>query len=132
MNDYREYFDEVIHAHQLIEQWFSSQQNDGTLEHLLTRFSPEFSMITPMGKALDFMALTALFQQAGGKRPGFTIQLSELRGIDQHANGATVSYREAQTDGTGLRTARYSTAIFEKPPSGQLKWRHLHETFCNE
>lgn len=132
MNDYRDYFDEVIHAHQLIEQWFASQQHDGTLEHLLARFSPEFSMITPMGKTLDFTALTALFQQAGGKRPGFTIQLSELHGIDQHTNGATVSYHEAQTDGSGLHTDRRSTVIFEKLPSGQLKWRHLHETFCNE
>ncbi|MCX7079719.1 MAG: DUF4440 domain-containing protein [Pseudomonas sp.] len=130
MTDYSDYFEEVIQAHVAIEQWFAGTATDGALELLLERFSPQFSMVTPGGKQLDFDALSALFRQAGGRRPGFKISLSELRGIDRHARGATVSYREQQIDGTGVRTERLSTVVFEKLASGALLWRHLQETFC--
>lgn len=130
MNDDRDYFDEVIEAHRQIEQWFARPQGNAALDNLLTRFSPQFSMITPMGRALDFEALTALFKMAGGTKNGFRIELSELRGIDRHERGATVSYRERQTDATGLETDRWSTAVFERQVDGRVVWRHLHETFC--
>ena len=129
MNDYQDYFDEVIEAHRQIEQWFALPQGNDALDNLLTRFSPRFSMITPLGRVLDFEALTALFKMAGGMRNGFRIELSELRGIDQHERGATVSYRERQVDATGLETDRRSTVVFEKELSGRVIWRHLHETF---
>ncbi len=63
-------------------------------------------------------------------RPGFRISLSEFAGIDRHARGATLSYREQQVDGSGAQTDRRSTVVFEKQASGALLWRHLHETFC--
>jgi len=129
MNDYQDYFDEVIEAHRQIEQWFALPQGNDALDNLLTRFSPRFSMITPLGRVLDFEALTALFKMAGGMRNGFRIELSELRGIDQHERGATVSYRERQVDATGQETDRRSTVVFEKELSGRVVWRHLHETF---
>ncbi|MFW0758809.1 DUF4440 domain-containing protein [Pseudomonas sp. H11T01] len=130
MTDYNDYFEEVIQAHIAIEQWFAGTASDGALELLLERFSPQFSMVTPGGKQLDFYALSALFKQAGAKKPGFKIHLSELRGLALHAHGATVSYREQQIDGTGVRTERLSTVVFEKQASGALLWRHLQETFC--
>jgi len=129
MNDYQDYFDEVIEAHRLIEQWFALPQGNDALDNLLTRFSPRFSMITPLGRVLDFEALNALFKMAGGMRNGFRIELNELHGIDQHECGATVSYRERQVDATGLETDRRSTVVFEKELSGRVVWRHLHETF---
>ena len=129
MIDYRDFFDEVIQAHVEIEQWFAGTAPEGTLEVLLSRFSPDFSMVTPAGKQLDFALLNQLFSQAGGKRPGFKISLSEFAGIDRHARGATVSYREQQVDGSGAQTDRRSTVVFEKQASGALLWRHLHETF---
>ncbi|MGC6368839.1 DUF4440 domain-containing protein [Pseudomonas sp. K2I15] len=129
MIDYRDFFDEVIQAHVEIEQWFAGTAPEGTLQVLLGRFSPDFSMITPAGKQLDFAMLKQLFSQAGGKRPGFKISLSEFTGIDRHARGATVSYREQQVDGSGAQTDRRSTVVFEKQASGALLWRHLHETF---
>ena len=129
MIDYRDFFDEVIQAHVEIEQWFAGTAPEGTLQILLGRFSPDFSMITPAGKQLDFALLNQLFSQAGGKRPGFKISLSEFTGIDRHARGATVSYREQQVDDSGAQTDRRSTVVFEKQASGALLWRHLHETF---
>ena len=132
MTDYADYFDEVIQAHEAIERWFAVEEEEGALERLLTRFSPRFSMMTPLGRVLDFEALRALFQMAGGKKSGFRIELDELRGIALHEGGATVSYREQQTDASGLHTDRRSTVVFEKTESGRVIWRHLHETFCQD
>lgn len=132
MNDYQDYFDEVIEAHRLIEQWFALPQGNDALDNLLTRFSPLFSMITPLGRVLDLDTLTALFRTAGGMRNGLRIELSELRGIDQHERGATVSYRERQVDATGLETDRRSTVVFARQVDGRVVWRHLHETFTGQ
>ncbi|MDB5997563.1 MAG: hypothetical protein JWP42_4699 [Pseudomonas sp.] len=129
MTDYTDYFNEVIQAHIAIEQWLAEEQHTRKLEELLTRFSPQFSMVSPLGRALDFEALNELFMLAGGKKLGFRIELSELRGIALHAGGATVSYREQQTDATGLHSDRRSTVVFEKV-DGRILWRHLQETFC--
>jgi len=130
MTDYTDYFDEVLQAHVAIEQWFAVEEDAAALEKLLQRFSPQFSMISPLGRVLDFAELSALFRMAGGQKRGFRIELSELRGIALHADGATVSYREQQTDATGLHSDRRSTVVFEKQPGGRIIWRHLHETFC--
>ena len=130
MTDYTHYFDEVIQAHVAIEQWLAEEQDDSELEQLLSRFSPQFSMISPLGRVLDFEALSELFQLAGGKKLGFRIELSELRGVALYDGGAVVSYREQQTDATGLHSDRRSTVVFEKDADGRLIWRHLHETFC--
>ncbi|CRL48738.1 MULTISPECIES: DUF4440 domain-containing protein [Pseudomonas] len=130
MTDYTHYFDEVIQAHVAIEQWLAEEQDDSELEQLLSRFSPQFSMISPLGRVLDFEALSELFQLAGGKKLGFRIELSELRGVALYDGGAVVSYREQQTDATGLHSDRRSTVVFEKDADGTLIWRHLHETFC--
>ncbi|WP_445179704.1 DUF4440 domain-containing protein [Pseudomonas sp. McL0111] len=132
MTDYNDYFDEVIQAHEAIEQWFAETQDDAALDQLLTRFSPRFSMISPRGRELDFDALQTLFRMAGGKKNGFRIELSELRGIALNERGATVSYHERQSDATGTQTLRLSTVVFEKQAGGKVIWRHLQETFCAE
>ena len=129
MTDYTEYFDEVIQAHVAIEQWLAEEQDSSELELLLSRFSSRFSMVSPLGRVLDFAALNELFMLAGGKKLGFRIELSELQGIALHEGGATVSYREQQTDATGLHSDRRSTVVFEKV-DGKILWRHLQETFC--
>jgi hypothetical protein len=129
MTDYTEYFDEVIQAHIAIEQWLAEDQDESALERLLTRFSPQFSMISPLGRVLDFAALNELFLLAGGRKLGFRIELSDLRGIALYDSGAVVSYREQQTDATGLHSDRRSTVVFEKQAGGKVVWRHLHETF---
>lgn len=132
MSDYAAYFDEVIEAHEAIERWFAVDENEAALGQLLTRFSPAFSMVSPLGRVLDFEALAALFRTAGGKKSGFRIELSELHGIALHERGATVSYREQQTDASGLHSDRRATVVFERTESGRLVWRHLQETFSAE
>ncbi|EJN24672.1 MULTISPECIES: DUF4440 domain-containing protein [Pseudomonas] len=132
MTNYTEYFDEVIQAHIAIEQWLAEERDESELEQLLMRFSPRFSMISPLGRVLDFEALKELFLLAGGKKLGFRIELSELRGVALYDGGAVVSYREQQTDATGLHSDRRSSVVFEKQADGKVVWRHLHETFCKE
>ncbi|NBB32322.1 DUF4440 domain-containing protein [Pseudomonas sp. BC115LW] len=130
MNDYRDYVTEVTQTLIDIEQWFAGPPDRGVLDRLLARFSPQFSMIAPNGNSLDFGALQQLFETLGGARAGMRIELSEMHGLDQHAHGATLSYRELQSDASGVLNDRRATAVIEKLPSGQLRWRHLHETFC--
>ncbi|MFJ7795896.1 DUF4440 domain-containing protein [Pseudomonas sp. NPDC096950] len=130
MTDYTDYFDEVIQAHVAIEKWFATEQDEAALERLLARFSPQFSMVSPLGRVLDLEALRGLFRMAGGQKTGFKIELSEMCGIALHERGATVSYREQQTDATGLHSDRRSTVVFERLESGKVVWRHLHETLC--
>ncbi|WP_248732049.1 DUF4440 domain-containing protein [Pseudomonas sp. MWU13-2517] len=131
MNDYSVFFDEVIHTHIQIEQWFAGVAPEGTLQSLLARFSPEFSMVAPAtGARVNAAGVNALFTRLGGMRPGLKITLSEMAGIDQHANGATVTYREHQIDDSGTQTDRRATVVFEKQAGGALLWRHLHETYC--
>jgi len=130
MNDYRDYFTEVTQTLADIEQWFAGTPDRGVLERLLARFSPQFSMIAPNGNSLDIAALQQLFETLGGARPGLRIDLSDMRGLDQHAQGATLSYRELQSDASGVLNDRRATVVIEKLPSGKLLWRHLHETFC--
>jgi hypothetical protein len=130
MTDYSEYFDEVIQAHIAIEKWLALELDESVLEQLLTRFSPQFSMVSPLGRVLDFDALSELFMLAGGRKLGFRIELGELRGIALYDGGAVVSYREQQTDATGLHSDRRSTVVFEQQADGKVLWRHLHETFC--
>jgi hypothetical protein len=132
MNDATPYLDEVIQAHEAIERWFAVEEDDAALQRLLGRFSPRFSMVTPSGRALDVDALRPLFRAAGGQKKGFRIQLSELRVIALHQRGATVSYREQQSDASGVHTDRRSTVVFEKLESGRVLWLHLQETFCAE
>lgn len=131
MIDYSDFFEEVIQTHVEIEQWFAGVAPEGTLGNLLARFSPDFSMIAPStGNRMDVAAVSELFSRLGGQRPGLKITLSELTGLDRHARGAIVSYREHQIDDSGTQTDRRATVVFEKQASGALLWRHLHETFC--
>ncbi|MGE8150635.1 DUF4440 domain-containing protein [Pseudomonas vancouverensis] len=129
MSDYTDYFNEVIQAHVAIEQWLAETRDTAELEQLLSRFSADFSMVSPLGRVLDFDALNELFSLAGGKKLGFRIELSDLRGVALYDGGAIVSYREQQTDATGLHSDRRSTVVFAKV-DGRILWRHLHETFC--
>ncbi|KAF1024843.1 MAG: hypothetical protein GAK37_03012 [Pseudomonas sp.] len=127
MSRYNDLFDEVIQTHIEIEQWFAGAAPDGTLERLLARFSPDFSMVAPStGARVDCAGVKALFTRLGGQRPGLKITLSELAGLGD----GIVTYREHQIDDSGAQTDRRATAVFERQADGRLLWRHLHETWC--
>ncbi len=57
MNDATPYLDEVIQAHEAIERWFAVEEDDAALQRLLARFSPRFSMVTPLGRGAGYRCL---------------------------------------------------------------------------
>ncbi|OMG75260.1 DUF4440 domain-containing protein [Burkholderia ubonensis] len=122
------YFQEVVDAHVDIEAWLSGRAEPGRLATLLARFSPQFSMIALQGAPIDYAGVDALFSQGWNARPGLRIEIDEWREIAACDGGAVIGYRETQTDGTGRRTVRRSTVVFERDMHGRIVWRHLHET----
>lgn len=127
MIDHNDFFEAVIQTHIEIEQWFSGVAPEGTLDTLLARFSPAFTMIAPAtGTRVNAFGLKALFTRLGGQRPGLKITLSELESLGENL----VTYREYQVDASGTRTDRRATAVFERQTDGRVLWRHLHETYC--
>ncbi len=130
MNATNPYFDDVLSTHVLIREWLSGEAT--APEHcagLLARFSPAFTMISPGGRQLDSAGLAAFFRAAGGSRPGLQMRISDLVLVQESAAGATVSYRECQSQPGADDTERLSTVVYEKTPAGTLLWRHLHETW---
>ncbi|UQV46302.1 DUF4440 domain-containing protein [Janthinobacterium lividum] len=130
MNARNPYFDDVLSTHVLIREWLSGAAT--APEHcanLLTRFSPDFTMVAPGGIQLDGAGLTTFFRAAGGSRPGLVMRITDLKVIQESAAGATVSYREFQSLPGAENTERLSTVVYDKTPAGSLLWRHLHETW---
>lgn len=122
------YFDEVIEAHRLIEQWLGEANAPGEImEQLIGRFSAQYSMIGLAGNALDYFALCAFFRANGGAKSGLQIEVFDLQVVSQWETGAVILYKERQTLGESV-TLRFSTIVFERNAQGKILWRHLHET----
>ncbi|MBN3821825.1 DUF4440 domain-containing protein, partial [Paraburkholderia sp. Se-20369] len=110
MNLPNPYFREVVDTCVDIEQWLSGRAAHGplapVLAQLLARFSPQFTMITLQGAAIELAGVDALFSQGHGVRPGLRIEIDALQVIAEWAGGAAIGYRETQVDGAGRRTVR--------------------------
>lgn len=125
------FFDDVVSTHALIRDWLAGGATDAAVcIELLAHFAPGFSMISPGGKRLDKGGLAAFFNTAAGSRPGLKMQITDLALLQQSDHGATVSYRECQSQPGAEPTQRWSTVVYEKMPDGRLRWRHLHETWA--
>ncbi|CAM3511240.1 DUF4440 domain-containing protein [Rouxiella silvae] len=122
------YFNEVIEAHRLIEQWLGEGEvPEEVCDRLITRFSEQYSMIGVAGNALDFAGLSRFFRANGSAKSGLEIEVFDLRTVAEWPTGAVVSYQEKQRL-ADITTLRYSTAVFERTAQGNIVWRHLHET----
>lgn len=131
MSDMHPFFDDVVSTHELIRDWLAGVSTDAAAcSALLARFAPGFSMISPAGKVLDKAGLAAFFSAASGSRPGLHMRIADLVLLQESEQGATVSYRERQTQTGAQPTERWSTVVYEKTPDGRLLWRHLHETWA--
>ncbi|EOZ4483551.1 DUF4440 domain-containing protein [Salmonella enterica subsp. diarizonae] len=122
MNPYKE---EIIHAHEAIENWLSKGM--GSLEALIPRFAADFSLITPGGVCLDYPALGAFFQAQRACRPGLVIVVEHIDLVAEWPEGAALHYRERQQLPGQAETVRWSTVILKRE-RGRIVWRHLHET----
>lgn len=124
------YFAELAAVNADVQAWYNSAADAGVLEHLMARFSPQFSMILPNGETLHHATLHEIFAKNGGQYPGFEISITDMTMVAQYPSGAVVTYNERQSDGQGKRTLRRSTAVLELNAQGKVRWRHLQETFC--
>lgn len=123
------YFNEVVEAHQQIEQWLGQEGTPSEVcDQLIARFSEHYSMIGVAGHFLDFNALSGFFRANGAVKKGMKIEVFNLRTIAEWPAGAIVFYQERQTLADRSTTLRYSTAVFERTEQGKICWRHLHET----
>lgn len=124
------YFDDVLSTHGLIRDWLAGSDMQAEKQaSLLARFAPDFSMVAPSGKQLGMAGLAALFTAAAGSRPGLQMLITDLVLLQQSDTGATVTYRERQSQSGLHASERLSTVVYEKTPDGRLLWRHLHEAW---
>lgn len=123
------YFKEVLDAHELIRDWLGDAGTPvETGERLLSRFSPEYSMVTPGGALLDFTSLENFFRAQRGARAGLKIDIEDMQMVAESERGATVTYKERQHLPGQSATVRFSTVVFEIDADEWVIWRHLHET----
>ncbi len=117
----------VVVLHQLIERIFNqSDSTDDSIELFLAHFHPDFKMVTPQGKQLDFNATEVLFRQLRGQREGMRIATSEHAIISQQSKEVTIQYRELQMM-NGTNQSRISLAVLDCSTSIP-RWRYLQET----
>lgn len=128
MNPTDPFFCEIVDTLAEIEHWLSGRADDNALAPLLARFAEAFSMISLSGDALDRAQIATFFRTGFGARPGLRIAIDEVRLLCAWNGGATLAYREIQTDGAGGRNVRRATAVFERDDAGRIRWLRLHET----
>jgi hypothetical protein len=132
MSDSNPFFDEIQAVNAEVQAWYAGTAGPGALDHLMAHFSPQFSMILPNGATLDWPTLREIFEEHGGQRPNFAIEITGGAFIARYPSGAVVTYIERQSDGEHNRNVRRSTAVLEIDAHGNVQWRHLQETFCAE
>lgn len=116
----------VIVLHEIIADVFNG---DGSkIPQLLGHFAPEFTMVTPAGKALPLDEVAALFTRLAGERKGVAIAIEQCQLIAQCDQLAVIQYHELQQQGDN-HTKRISLALIDcgcQPP----RWRYLQETMA--
>nr|WKF58324.1 hypothetical protein HUO10_002822 [Paraburkholderia busanensis] len=131
-NNSNPYFQELDDIHVEIAALFDGSADEGALQRIMARFTPQFTLVMTSGNALDYAGTQAIFSTLRGARPGLQITIRDMEMVAEYATGAVVKYREYQRDGAGNANVRRSTAVMEIDAQGKVMWRHLQETFCQE
>ncbi|MBJ6386660.1 DUF4440 domain-containing protein [Enterobacter cloacae] len=116
---------EILDIHVALENWLGEGKGDP--DALLTRFHPDFLMVTPGGTPLDHHTLAQFLNAQRGARPGLRIGIDALRTLQTWDNGAVLHYRETQTRPGQPVNVRWSTAVLNQE-GDTISWRLLHET----
>lgn len=132
MNNSNPYFKELGDIHVEIQALFDGSADGGTLDRIMARFAPQFSLVMPSGIALDHAGLREIFAKLNGARPGSQINIRDMEIVSEYPSGAVVKYREYQRDSAGNANVRRSTAVMDLGADGKVTWLHLQETFCTE
>ncbi len=116
----------VIDLHILIEDVFTGNNKEESLNQLLESFDNDFKMVTISGMRIGLAEVTALFSQNRGGKPTLKITLQNITPLYKLENYCWIQYQEQQqTDNTNtLRTS----VVCIKVESERCDWVYLHET----
>jgi len=116
----------VIDLHVLIENVFTGQNAEQSLNPLLDSFDQNFKMVTVQGHNISLAEVNSLFSQNVGKKPSLKITILKSTALYEFENYCWVQYQEhQQTNET--ETVRTSTACI-KVEGEKCYWTYLHET----
>ena len=125
---------EVEELHAFFVAWYNGNLPDCAFDdEFIARLGSEFTIIMPSGIELDYDTLSSAMRQAFGKKPGFRIEIRNVRLIHATETMAIASYEEWQhmeNEGAEPSRGRVSTVAFSR--EGRLKWLHVHETWLPE
>jgi hypothetical protein len=116
----------VIDLHVLIENVFTGQNAEQSLNPLLDSFDQNFKMVTVQGHCIGLAEVNSLFSQNVGKKPSLKINILKSTALYEFENYCWVQYQEHQQT-SETETVRTSTACI-KVEGGKCYWTYLHET----
>jgi hypothetical protein len=116
----------VIDLHVLIENVFTGQNAEQSLNPLLDSFDQNFKMVTVQGQSIGFAEVNSLFSQNVGKKPSLKITILKSTALYEFENYCWVQYQEHQQT-SETETVRTSTACI-KVEDEKCYWIYLHET----
>ena len=126
--------EEVKALHAFFVGWYNANLTERAFEtEFMARLDAGFTIITPSGVKLDQEKLVSAMRQSYGKKPGFRIEIRNVRLLQATETSAVAHYEEWQHNGQespGTGSGRISTVVFSQ--GDQLQWLHVHETWLPE
>jgi hypothetical protein len=116
----------VIDLHVLIENVFTGQNAEQSLNPLLDSFDQNFKMVTVQGHCIGLTEVNSLFSQNIGNKPSLKIAILKSTALYEFENYCWVQYQEHQQT-SETETVRTSTACI-KVEGEKCYWTYLHET----
>lgn len=116
----------VIDLHVLIENVFTGQNAEQSLNPLLDSFDQNFKMVTVQSHCIGLAEVNSLFSQNVGKKPSLKINILKSTALYEFENYCWVQYQEHQQT-SETETVRTSTACI-KVEGEKCYWTYLHET----
>lgn len=120
--------------HDFFVGWFNGDLPESAYAtEFEARLDPAFTIIMPSGAELDFTNLSRAMKESFGQKPGFRIEIRNVRLVHVTETTIVATYEEWQRNSreeSARGSGRLSTVVFDR--RGSLKWRHVHETWLPE
>lgn len=122
---------DIVELHEFFVGWYNGElPHSAYASEFEARLDPAFTIVMPSGVELDLPSLSVAMKASLGQKPGFRIEIRNVR--LKHVAGTTVvaTYEEWQRNSgnePGRGSGRFSTVVMERVDS--LKWLHVHETW---
>ena len=126
--------EEIKALHAFFVGWYNASLPKSAFEtEFIARLDTGFTIIMPSGVRLDHKTLVSSMHRSYGKKPGFRIEIRNVRLLQATETSAVASYEEwqhnqQQSPGTG--SGRISTVVFSLGDT--LQWLYVHETWLPE